>query len=548
MNGLYVVNKQGELRTYIKGKEGTNIDVTLGGENIIKLVKKWEVREVEVSTDHRLIYCELDGREKGDGRQTGARLKRVHWKRYKQYLEEKLEEDKRTRCEGTEAAERIRNLQRSMVEAARRASVRNRNSRKGKQKWWNEELEKEKKEVYRRRRACQREREGVSKKKSEELYNQELKVYKRMVREAKQKSWGQMLNQEKRKMWGICYKIESGKVRPARILHALMTESGMVSEVEAVLREMVKGVVVKDSRETETEWQKEVRRRLDIEEQGLEEGELNPVDNEEVLAAICRFRKGKAPGLDGVTVEMVINGWEIIGDAVTEVLNECLSRGVFPEEWKDGEIVMLRKGDDRDPRLASSYRPICLLPVLGKIRERLILERMWGTIERSWDEWQFGCRKGKNVDDVLMEVGNKVNGSQSKYVLGVFYDIKEAFDHLWWPHLKSRLLELGLSKELYQVVESFLAGRTVILRAKTCSIREKVERGCPQGSVLGPYMWCVVFNEILGELRSRGMFGLAFMDDLCVIIEGGSRAELEAKGTTRCKIVYEWCAKRKLSE
>lgn len=39
---------------------------------------------------------------------------------------------------------------------------------------------------------------------------------------------------------------------------------------------------------------------------------------------------------------------------------------------------------------------MCLLPCLGKV---VILERMREVNERGWDEWQYGCQKGRCVDD-----------------------------------------------------------------------------------------------------------------------------------------------------
>lgn len=292
---------------------------------------------------------------------------------------------------------------------------------------------------------------------------------------------GKFLDGEVGKPWGLGYRLESGKNRDSAVWHALRTVRGYTRSMKEICKEMVKKVIVKDEDENESGWQKEVRERLTVKERELRLGEVESVDEEEVLWAVGKFKKGKAPGLDGVTMEMVVRGWEVIGEEVVGVMNECMNEGLFPKEWKEGELVMLKKGDDRDVQLVSSYRPICLLPVLGKVWERVILERMSGVIENSWDEWQFGCRKGRSVDDALRELGKRVEGSRFKYVMGIFFDIKGAFDHLWWPHLRLRLLELGVSSEIYRIVASYLSERSAVLGVRSCSVRENVERDVRRG-------------------------------------------------------------------
>lgn len=52
--------------------------------------------------------------------------------------------------------------------------------------------------------------------------------------------------------------------------------------------------------------------------------------------------------------------------------NQCLLTGRFPAVWKRADLVILRKGEDRDPEQLKSYRPVCLLNNMRKVLERLI--------------------------------------------------------------------------------------------------------------------------------------------------------------------------------
>ena len=53
------------------------------------------------------------------------------------------------------------------------------------------------------------------------------------------------------------------------------------------------------------------------------------------------------------------------------IFNECISNGVFSSEWKKGNVVPIHKKSDR--QCLENYRPVSLLPICGKILERLII-------------------------------------------------------------------------------------------------------------------------------------------------------------------------------
>ena len=63
------------------------------------------------------------------------------------------------------------------------------------------------------------------------------------------------------------------------------------------------------------------------------------------------------------------------------VFNQCLETGVFPSEWKKGNIVPIHKKGDK--QTLKNYRPVSLLPICGKILERLMFNEMFQAIPAS---------------------------------------------------------------------------------------------------------------------------------------------------------------------
>ncbi|GBN84576.1 hypothetical protein AVEN_185638-1 [Araneus ventricosus] len=88
----------------------------------------------------------------------------------------------------------------------------------------------------------------------------------------------------------------------------------------------------------------------------------------------------------------------------------------------------------KDQRLASSYRPISLLPKIGKVLEKLMTQRLTYHLEsaNSLNERQHGFREDKSVDTAINELLIKIQTARKdgKYVLVLSNDIKAAFDNL----------------------------------------------------------------------------------------------------------------------
>ena len=80
---------------------------------------------------------------------------------------------------------------------------------------------------------------------------------------------------------------------------------------------------------------------------------------------------------------MVQRAWPIISPSITNFMNAYLNKEVFPTAWKNGKVIIIRKGGDRDPTDPKAYRPIMLLPVLGKLLEKLFTGRLMSLFQKS---------------------------------------------------------------------------------------------------------------------------------------------------------------------
>lgn len=86
------------------------------------------------------------------------------------------------------------------------------------------------------------------------------------------------------------------------------------------------------------------------------------------------------------------------------LVNKCLMTDKFPDPWKNAKIVVLLKNKDKDPLIPKSYRPVSLLPVLGKILEEVICVLLEREIGDKLSKDQHGFRPGKSTSSALDEV------------------------------------------------------------------------------------------------------------------------------------------------
>ena len=160
-------------------------------------------------------------------------------------------------------------------------------------------------------------------------------------------------------------------------------------------------------------------------------GVVMPFALEEVKTAIVAQKKNKAAGPDGINAEVLHHLVKMVSPYLRDLFNTCLLQGRIPRCLKEANMVILSKGEDKDPKLLKSYRPICLLNILGKIQERLLCKRLRDhRLLFGISNYQFGFRKGRSTEDAINCALWNVSNSNCKYVIGIFIDISGTFDNL----------------------------------------------------------------------------------------------------------------------
>ena len=542
-NALTIANEKQEHKTFEGPCGSSNIDVTLtrGCKNAV--VQGWRVLDGITQSDHNLITFEIrhsrTRREEPPPRLGRLRIIPSKFRRLRITVMRRLAGDLPS---PQNAEDTLESANRFMADIIGSSNETFSQITPGKRiaPWWSEKLDELKRECYKARKQHQRAKTQSSKLAKRALFLQARGTYIQAVSQAKHESWHKFVNEQSEENIWKTVKIFRNKHHPRRLM-TTSTMHGTMTWEEAV-DHLLNHFFQRDAAGDDTEDQKRIRR----------ESRRNPgnstsrkIEEEEIKEIIKKLRKKITPGLDCVENEVLVAIADIVTPRITVIFNACLAHGVFPTQWKEARLVTVLKSQDKDKGSADSYRPICLLSAIGKIFEKIIRDRIEEHIQIGPS--QYGFKKGSSTTNAIEQVIKLVRSSKEKKVIIVMVDIASAFDSLWWPQILVRLRRTGCPGDVYAVMRDYLRNRKVTLVDGPASKTIVQEKGCPQGSVLGPTLWNIIFDELLDKLNGcEGVSPIAYADDLTMVVSGQSRGQLERRAQRAMDETYDWCTRSKM--
>lgn len=244
-----------------------------------------------------------------------------------------------------------------------------------------------------------------------------------------------------------------------------------------------------------------------------------PFSLEEVKEQLKALVACKAAGPDEVHPYMLKWAPDEFAVTLTALFYQVWHTNTIPSAWKDSHVRPIHKsGKERD--LASSYRPIFLISVLGKLLSRLIHKRLYKAIDTFLPEFQQGFREGRGCVEmvwILREVC-ELRYCRKEETFVAFLDVSNAFPTTWRSGMFHRLFEkLGNCRMLRLVHTMYQSERCRVVEGENKSEWWEPKYGVKTGDPLSPLLFLPFISALTEVLLELG---------LGVVLPNGTRCPL----------------------
>ena len=188
----------------------------------------------------------------------------------------------------------------------------------------------------------------------------------------------------------------------------------------------------------------------------------------------------------------------------------CITKSEFPSECKKATLIPVHKTSEKRHTSLKNYTPNSLLPVVGKMFERIIYNNMFEYFTSSNLVWpnQSGFKPDDSCINQLLSITNEIYHSLDNCfeIRGAFLDISKTFYKLWhdglilefWTFIIMEYLEISysLSKVFLKIVNKELSWMVKLhlgLMYKLVLLK----------AILGPIFFLIYINDLLDNLSSN---------------------------------------------
>lgn len=169
---------------------------------------------------------------------------------------------------------------------------------------------------------------------------------------------------------------------------------------------------------------------------------------------------------------------------ITKIYNKYLEEGTFSIIWKKAEVIWLGKP-------GGGYRPISLLPTLGRILDKIITSRVAYQVEtkQKLEKNQYGFRKGHTTTQAGGRVVKRIksNKDRENHSLLVTFDMSNAFNTAWAPATEIEMNKKEIPYNLTNICMDFLSNRSIQTGNIIKKLIERAHRVPAWGQYFGSY-------------------------------------------------------------
>ena len=204
---------------------------------------------------------------------------------------------------------------------------------------------------------------------------------------------------------------------------------------------------------------------------------------------------------------------------ITDIVNMSLRESMIPKSLKTAHIRPLLKKTGLDNDILKNYRPISNLTFISKVIEKVISGRLNEQLINNslFDPLQSAYRDKHSTETALIKVQNDILSAldAGSSAILLMLDLSAAFDTIDHDILLSRLCNVyGITGNALDWFRSYLTGRIQrVVIEDSVSVDQELDFGIPQGSVLGPRIYCMYTKPVSDIFQRHGLSHHSYADD-----------------------------------
>jgi len=265
----------------------------------------------------------------------------------------------------------------------------------------------------------------------------------------------------------------------------------------------------------------------------------------------CHLSESGVGGVDRIFLAVLQEGLEVLIPYLIKIFRACLATRYVPAIWCHVKVVFIPKPGWNSYCEPRDFRPIGLTSFLLNTMERLVDRFLKDEILalKPLHPNQHACQTGKSVKTALHQLVVQVEKAldQQEVTLGIFLDIEEAFNNTSYDSMCAALAKHGVDYTIVRWIRATLEGRLAMVTLGGLPRSVGVSRGCPQGGISSPLLWCLVVNDLLSRVNEGGVYTQGYAGDICLLTVGKFPNTVSGLIQWALPTIEVWCNELSLS-
>ena len=242
------------------------------------------------------------------------------------------------------------------------------------------------------------------------------------------------------------------------------------------------------------------------------------VDVNDVTNAMMNLKRTRS-GPDGFPYWFWKDFALYLAPILTRILNSSLKQQSVPILWKLANLTPIPK--ELPFSECDQLRPISLTNIIMRIFEKLVFKQeISAKLKSIIGKDQFAYRKGSNTTMAIIKCQHQwlkwLEDEDVDFIRVISFDFSKAFDSVPHDIFCEKLKQTCLNPYIINWIIDFLTNRRqrVVVDGIETNFLD-INRGVPQGTVIGPFLFSLMVNDINLEDGETNLL-TKFADDLTV--------------------------------